>query len=50
MSNESSFIVSSMYDLLNPDGINVIEIGNGKYQLMRPSSLSNLHNIAFRGI
>lgn len=48
MSNESSFIVSSMYDLLNPDGINVIELGNGKYQLMRPTSLSNLHNIAFR--
>lgn len=48
MSNESSFIVSSMYDLLNPDGINVIELGNGKYQLMRPSALSNLHNIAFR--
>lgn len=48
MSNESSFIVSSMYDLLNPDGINVIEIGNGKYQLMRPAALSNLHNIAFR--
>lgn len=37
-----------MYDLLNPDGINVIELGNGKYQLMRPSALSNLHNIAFR--
>ena len=48
MSNESSFIVSSMYDLLNPDGVNVIELGSGKYQLMRPAALSNLHNIAFR--
>lgn len=46
--SEPSFIVSSMYDLLKPDGINVIELGSGKYQLMRPSALSNLHNIAFR--
>ena len=46
--SESSFIVSSMYDLLKPDGINVIELGSGKYQLMRPAALSNLHNIAFR--
>jgi hypothetical protein len=37
-----------MYDLLKPDGINVVELGNGKYQLMRPAALSNLHNIAFR--
>lgn len=48
MTDESSFIVSSMYDLLNPDGVNVIELGSGKYQLMRPAALSNLHNIAFR--
>lgn len=48
MTDETSFIVSSMYDLLNPDGVNVIELGNGKYQLMRPAALSNLHNIAFR--
>ena len=46
--SEPSFIVSSMYDLLKPDSINVIELGNGKYQLMRPAALSNLHNIAFR--
>ena len=46
--SESSFIVSSMYDLLKPDGINVLELGSGKYQLMRPVALSNLHNIAFR--
>ena len=48
MTDESSFIVSSIYDLLKPDGVNVIELGNGKYQLMRPAALSNLHNIAFR--
>lgn len=46
--SDSSFIVSSLYDILKPDGVNVIELGNGKYQLMRPAALSNLHNIAFR--
>ena len=44
---QKNFCISSLYDLLNPDNINV-RIANEKFHITRPYGLSNLHQINFR--
>lgn len=44
---QKNFCISSLYDLLNPDNINV-RISNNKFHVSRPYGLSNLHQINFR--
>lgn len=44
---QKNFCVSSLYNLLSPDG-STVEFSGDKYRLLRPSGLSNLHQIQFR--
>lgn len=45
----ATFTISSCYDLLHPDGINVVQQGS-KLIINRPSGLSNLSKVNFRSL